>query len=165
MRCERIQDLILSDYIDGQVDESNRRLVAEHIEGCSACREFEAAVRAKAVEPFKDARKAEVPVYLWEGIRRKIAAEGRTTGVLTGVAMTLRRGLEGLLRIPKPAVAFAFVAVLIIAIVIAQPYFEKGAIDNYINDQVDFMANLDSDDANGYTALDVNVNTGVENLL
>ena len=155
----------MSDYIDGQLDESNRRLVAEHIKGCSACREFEAAVRAKAVEPFKDTRKADVPVYLWEGIRRKIAAERQPVGVLTGVAMTLRRGLEGLLRIPKPAVAFAFAAVLIVAIVIARPYFEKGAIDNYMNDQVDFMANLDSEDANGYTALDVNVNTGVENLV
>jgi predicted anti-sigma-YlaC factor YlaD len=165
MNCERIQDLILSDYTDGQLDEINRRRITEHIRNCDACRAFEQVVREKAVQPLRSAPMAEPPAYLWEGVKRKIAAEARPVEILAGAAAALRRGLETLLSIPKPAIAFAVVTMLIIAVLIAKPIADRAAVNDYIKEQVDFMALLDTEDVNGSTALDMNVSTGVESLI
>lgn len=164
MKCARIQELILSDYSDGQLDEGNRRLVGEHIAKCDTCKVFAREVRSKVIEPLRRVQPVEPPVYLWEGVRRRIASQERE-GVLIRVAEGLRTGLETILRIPKPAIAFAAVAALIIAIVIARPQIEKGTVNEYLSDQVDFLAELDGDSTNGYSFLDTNISTGVDGLL
>jgi len=169
MRCERVQDLLLTDYTDGRLDEALRREVAGHIKSCGACRDFECVVREKAVAPLKHAEKIEPPAYLWERIRREVSAERRPAidvyGALGSVAGTLRRGLEALTRIPKPALAFAMVAMLIIAVALARQPIERRSLNNYLNEQIDFMAGLDSDEANGAGVFDTSTGSGAEDLI
>ncbi|MBN1526584.1 MAG: zf-HC2 domain-containing protein [Candidatus Omnitrophica bacterium] len=170
MRCERIQGLILTDYTDGRLGEAMRREVAAHIKGCAACREFEAAVRAKAVKPLRGAEKPEAPAYLWGRIRQRIEAEGRPAGafgigdVLAGAAGVFRRGMDAILRIPKPALAFATVAMLIIAVTLARQPIERRSLNNYLNEQIEFMAGLDTFNGNG-GIFDTGTGTGMEDIL
>lgn len=171
MRCEQAQELILTDYTDGQLDEALRREVAGHIKDCSVCREFEATVRAKAVEPLRGAEKPEAPAYLWSRIRQRIEAEGRPAGafgigdMLAGAAGILKRGMDAILRIPKPALAFATVAMLIIAVALARQPIERRSLNNYLNEQIDFMATLDNDETNGAGMFDTSTGSAAEDLI
>jgi anti-sigma factor RsiW len=169
MRCERVQELLLTDYADGRLDEALRREVAGHIKDCGACRDFERAVREKAVEPLRRAGKIEPPAYLWERIRREVSAEKRPAvdvyGALAGAAATLRRGLEALTRVPKPVLAFATVAMLIIAVALARQPIERRSLNNYLNEQIEFVAGLENGEANDLDLPDTHIGTGVEDLL
>ena len=169
MRCERVQELLLTDYTDDRLDGALRREVAGHIKSCGVCRDFERAVREKAVAPLKRAEKMEPPAYIWERIRREVSAEKRPAidvyGALAGAAGTLRRGLEALTRIPKPALAFAMVAMLIIAVALARQPIERRFLNNYLNEQIEFMAGLDTFNGDGADMFDTSTGSGAEDLI
>jgi anti-sigma factor RsiW len=147
MRCERIQELILTDYMDKELDEKLVREVDGHILSCAACREFKRVAEQKAVQPFKavpsTAASAQAPSYIWERVKREVAREGTgRTGILENIFRYLGK-------IPRPAVAFAAAAVLIIAVLVARPIAQTRAANDYIAEQMEFMVRLDMAETNG----------------
>lgn len=143
MRCERVQELILTDYTDRALDEKLAREIDEHIRSCDACREFKRAAGESAVQPFRAARSAEAPSYIWERVKQKIAAETPArVGILDNIFWSLGR-------IPKPAVAFAAAAALIIAVLIARPIAQTRAANEYMAEQISFMMQADIIEGNG----------------
>lgn len=150
MKCERIQGLILTDYMDRELDEKGVREVDGHILSCAACREFKRVAEKKAVQPLKAVQSAEAPSYIWERVKQKIAAESaERSGVFAGAADIIRNIFWSLGKIPRPAVAFAAAAVLIIAVLVARPIAQTRAANDYIAEQMDFMVRLDMVETNG----------------
>ncbi len=133
MRCERIQELILTDYMDRELDEKLVREVDAHILSCSACREFKRLAVQKAAEPFKAVQGAQAPSYIWERVKQEIFAEPERRSVIHF----------------RPVIAFAAAAVVIIAIFIARPIAQTRAANAYIAEQIDFMMKVDIVEANG----------------
>lgn len=150
MRCERIQELILTDYMDKTLAEKLAREVDGHILSCGACREFKRVAEEKVAKPFKAAQSAKAPSYIWERVKQEIATESaESPGVFTGAADIIRNIFWSLGRIPKPAVAFAAAAVVIIAILVARPIAQTRAANEYMAEQIDFMMQADIVEANG----------------
>jgi anti-sigma factor RsiW len=143
MRCECVQELILTDYMDRALNEKLTREVDAHILSCAVCREFKRVAEEKASQPFKTVRSAEVPSYIWERVKSQIIAEaaGRTD-ILKNIFWSLGR-------ITKPAVVFAAAAAVIIAVLIARPIAQTRAVNEYMAEQVDFMMQLDIVETNG----------------
>lgn len=164
MKCGRIQELILSDYTDDRLDEAISRQIANHIEQCASCREYDRILRDKVIQPLRNAKQTQAPSYIWEGVKHRLAAE-RRVGVLSHVLEVVRRATAPISRIPRPAMAFALVAMLFIAVLVAHSHFAAAGMNEYLTDQIDFMAGLDSADANGFDMPDTHVATSVENLL
>ena len=52
MDCKKVQEILLTDYIDEQLDRSGKQQIEAHLQGCAACREFLTAARQAFVEPF-----------------------------------------------------------------------------------------------------------------
>jgi len=154
MRCERIQELILTDYMDKELGEKLTREIDGHIRSCAACREFKRVAEKKTVQPFKAVQSVEAPSYIWERVKQKIAAEsaGRS-GALAGAADIIRNIFWSLGRIPRPAVAFAAAAVLIIAGLVARPIVQTRAANEYMAEQIDFIMQLDIAETNGNAEL------------
>ena len=40
MKCKKIQEIILTDYLDGQLDEKQRSSLGRHLAECKSCKEF-----------------------------------------------------------------------------------------------------------------------------
>lgn len=53
MSCERIKDLILTDYIDGAMNENVQKLFDQHLSVCPDCKEYLSEVRQTVVNPFQ----------------------------------------------------------------------------------------------------------------
>jgi anti-sigma factor RsiW len=147
MRCEKIQELILTDYMDRELAEKGVREVDAHILSCAACREFKRLADRKAAQPFKAAPSVQAPSYIWERVKQEITVEH--PGMLAGAADIIRNIFWSLGRIPKPAVAFAAAAVVIIAILVARPIAQTRAANEYMAEQIDFMLRVDVVEANG----------------
>ncbi len=80
MRCEELRNDWLSAWVDGDVDDAQRRRIEEHLAGCSGCREEAESFRALSREAGRLPREIAPPRDLWPDIARRIAAEDRTSG-------------------------------------------------------------------------------------
>ena len=73
--CKEFKEIILTDYIDGELDQTTKGQLEGHLHVCAQCREFSDEVKAQLVAPFKGAPRAAVPADLWRSIEESIAQE------------------------------------------------------------------------------------------
>ena len=143
MKCKRIQDLIMSDYIDGELKGHLLKKVQEHLLSCPECKQFEQSLQKEAIAPFKEADQIKPPESVWEEIRGTVLEEELQR---KGVFATIKNGLDYCLHIPKPALAFATVAVLIVlTLVFARLPF--GGRNGYLAGDTDVFSYLDIDES------------------
>ena len=165
MRCERMQELLLTDYIDGELDEKLRRDVDEHVHLCASCRELKRAILERSDQTRKAAVVEEPPAYVWERLKAKILAEPvARRGVLSGAADSIKEAFSVLARIPRPALAFAASALVIMAFLVARPSADAG-VNAYLAEQMDFMTRLDTAEGNGNGFFDTDLRTSAENII
>jgi len=166
MKCEKMQELILTDYADGELDTDARLDVEGHIRACASCRQLEAVMRQKAREPLEHLVREEPPAYIWGRVKQAISSGPvRPYGVFEDARELVGRIFMSIINIPRPVVAFAATAMVIIAIMIAQPIAERRAVDEYLGEQISFIASLDTDDANGDGMFDTDISTGTEKFM
>ncbi|MHB9154955.1 MAG: anti-sigma factor family protein [Endomicrobiales bacterium] len=89
MNCEKIRDIILTDYIDNELDAAARKETEDHLGRCAGCRAFRDSVMAAAA-PFRKARQVPVPGTLWFSLREGLERERRREEA--GILTLLRRG-------------------------------------------------------------------------
>ena len=70
--CEKMRDLILTDYLDGELDELVRQNVERHLRDCTNCRGLAEDVKKKLVLPLTQTIDKEVPERVWLSIKEKI---------------------------------------------------------------------------------------------
>ena len=71
--CKKIQNLILTDYLDGEMDKS---LVEKHIASCKDCKRFLGIVEKTTVKPLENAKKLELDQdAIWTKIQGQIREE------------------------------------------------------------------------------------------
>lgn len=145
MRCKKVQELILTDYLDGEMDPAGKEELDTHLKECSGCRSFESAVRKNLIEPFNAVEKETPPISIWHNISEAIQKE-QEKAADNPVAGLLRR-LRSLLVFPKPTFALATVtAVIIMALVVTklQPP-KQSEVDSYLEEQTLFLDSLEAD--------------------
>jgi len=76
-KCEQFKDMILTDYIDGELDRSLSSSLEAHLLDCNECRVFYQEVKSNAVLPFQRSPRQPVPSELWDAVRQGIEDKGR----------------------------------------------------------------------------------------
>ena len=162
MKCEKVRDLILTDYLDGRMAEGDKRELELHLATCNRCREFSAAAKRVVAEPFNTAERVSPPESVWHNIRDTIKA-GERVIARSPVADFLDK-LKSFLVFPKPAFAVATVAVaVLLAVFIARLPAEKQVVLNdYLDEQVTFLVSLDTDVIDAYNGGSVDLDTSIE---
>ncbi len=144
MECKKVQEWLITDHLDGELTPAESSSVRQHVEGCAACREFWEAVRGTLEEPFKGISELQPDPIVWQKIRGMIATEGaRSEGWIEKIG----RALEPVLR-PLPAFRFAFVAamVLMVVVLVKWPLSRVDPAYTYVQEQMSFMGELQSGD-------------------
>ena len=155
MNCEKIKELILTDFSDNRLDEKVKKQVNAHLNSCVGCREFAQSVNKIAIDPLKRAEQENPPDYLWYRIKERIGGE-KPQPALSGVLQNLQVFFH-----PRPAFALASIAVVvIIASVLFRPYLRGKEINLYLNEQMDFVSSLGQ---NGSS--EINFGTSIEEFL
>ena len=76
MKCKEIQEVLLTDYLDGMMNEQNRREAEAHLSSCVYCKEFMEIAIESTVEPFKNAPKLSLShEKIWQRIKEEIISE------------------------------------------------------------------------------------------
>lgn len=156
MKCKNIQDIILTDYLDGRMDAAQRVQLEEHLLRCSHCRAFAAVAQKTVVAPFATVTREKPPQKIWENISETIREERQKNGSLfTGFIEHVR----ALFIFPRTtfALASAFSIILIAVLFVKTPMYknEKIFVANNGEQQIDeFVQTMSYTDitVNGETA-------------
>lgn len=89
-KCKEIQDLVLMDYVDGQLDIAIKDQLERHLSTCSSCQNFAQEVKQHLIMPFENSDRQQVPLKLWSAIQEKIYQEQSSKqGVLENIKQWL----------------------------------------------------------------------------
>ncbi len=72
MNCKRMQDVILTDYIDGQLSSQRVRDVEYHLAQCASCRVLAQDARKNIDDAFSGVKNTKVDDFVWIRIKNKI---------------------------------------------------------------------------------------------
>ncbi len=115
MKCKHVEELILTDYLDGQMGKEQKLQIEKHLTICKSCKEYELLARTAAV-PFNNLERYNPPEAAWHEIRKQIEDElprQEPTSTFAG----LIRGIKSFLHIPKPAFVVTTMAVLLFVVI------------------------------------------------
>jgi len=73
MRCEKIQELLLTDYLDGRMTGTQKEQVDQHLRGCLTCRDLLAQARRTAIDLFTEIQPQRLP----DSVRQTIMSQVR----------------------------------------------------------------------------------------
>lgn len=81
MDCSKFRDIIITDYVDGELDEREKQEIDRHLQDCAACRSFAAAVSAVTIEPLRKTTPEEPPAFLWTRIQSRLEQDHSRSGL------------------------------------------------------------------------------------
>jgi len=116
MKCEYVKELILTDYLDGQLGKEQRTQIEKHLTICRDCKEYELLTRTAVVEPFNNPERHNPPEAAWHKIREQIEEKLPLQEPTNSFADLIRK-VKTFLYIPKPAFVVTTIIVLLIAVI------------------------------------------------
>ena len=113
MNCKKSRELILTDYLDDQMDEEGKARIEEHLARCQSCKKFLLTAKKTADGLFSDAKRASPPGYIWRRVKETILATQRKKAFS---AESVFERLRAFLYIRRPALAVATIIILVLAV-------------------------------------------------
>jgi len=137
MNCEKIKELILTDYIDNEMNDVERTRLNVHFARCPGCKEFFETVKNTVVKPFTNAKKIEPPGFIWYRVKEAIMAEEQKK---LGFVARLLEKLKAVFYIPRPALAMSTIMVLAVIVVLMTTlkFSNKEALETNREDQAEY---------------------------
>ena len=141
MNCKKIQEFIITDYIDGQMGDKQRGLIEQHLAHCHACKGFLNSIKKEVVNPFVNAPKDVPDEFLWDQIKQTIEEEGQQ--VEKSFIPDFWERLRPAVHIPRPAFALATIVTMIFMIgSTGQLFFSSQVVKINGQDQVEYLSSL-----------------------
>lgn len=163
MNCKNIKNLIITELIDGELNQKHEAAIKQHLKICAACRQYLNLINKSVVEPFQNTPTQEVPESLWLNIKTAIESQPETH-VFNPLDIFTR-----FLRLPQSIFTLSTsLAILLIGLVwIKSPNFfinleNRQSAKEYLEEQIDFLAPENSSTKSNDA---INLNTDIEKFL
>jgi len=114
MNCKKIEELIFTDYVDGNLKGHVLEELEAHLRSCPNCQKLAGELESTG-KLFRESSRKKAPAGLWYKIRAEISAKPQATRVMEGILENVRYHLSHL----KPAVVILSTAVIILFILTA----------------------------------------------
>jgi anti-sigma factor RsiW len=164
MNCKRIQEIIITDYLDGEASLPVQGRIKAHITVCARCRAFEQDVRQNADMLSKSAGPVQPPDAVWQRIREVINEEQsqEAPSFLERLFDSLRESFS--VRRPAYAFAAALTVILVTAVFWGSPLRQQMLVKDYLSQKSAFMVALNRA-TNGELDQVAEFNTAIEQYL
>ena len=142
MKCKHIQELLLTDYTDGEMGAELKNEVQDHLRTCIKCREFERDLRKAAIDPFHNTARIVPRDAVWERIREAVVSEEQSkTKSFPGKVQDF---FQRIFSMPKAAYALASVITVMFITVMAirfQPSDHK-VVNVQTTEEIEYLTYL-----------------------
>jgi hypothetical protein len=89
-KCDHFKDLILTDYIDGQLGKGMAENLESHLLDCGDCRAFFKEIKNNVTAPLQQATRQPVPSELWSTIKQNIELKNQATSPITDLVERIK---------------------------------------------------------------------------
>jgi len=123
MWCKQIQELLKSDYLDGEANQRKEQQIKEHLAHCPDCCEVEKELQIQRML-FQKAKQQPVPERIWQNIRDVIVKESlkQESSANRGILQRLKKSML----VPRPVFALAgALTVIIFVLVFTGTFIQK----------------------------------------
>jgi len=142
MNCKKTQEIIITDYIDGQMGDKQKSLIDQHLAHCHACKGYLSSIKKEVVSPFVNASKDVPSELLWAQIKQAIEEEQQQQ-LETSLKPDFWERLRASVHIPRPAFALATIVTMIFMIgSTGQLFFNAPVMKINGQDQVEYLSSL-----------------------
>ena len=137
MTCGKIKELILTDYIDNEMNDEEKVRLNMHLVHCHGCKEFLETVNNAAVGPFAGAKQIQPPGFIWQRVREAVIA-GQQEKIRFSAGLLEK--LKAVFYFPKPVLVISTIAALalIIALTATLKFSNKAGPGINREDQVEY---------------------------
>jgi anti-sigma factor RsiW len=137
MNCEKIKELILTDYIDNEMNDEEKIRLNIHFALCHECKEFFDMVKSTVAKPFANLKKIEPPGFIWHRVKEAIIAKQQKK---LGFVASILEKLKSVFCIPKPALAMSTIMALVLIVVLTNTlrFSNKEALETNREDQAEY---------------------------
>ena len=132
--CEKFKDLILTDYIDQELDSQGKSELENHLKICSHCRDFLQEVKNDVSQPAETMDRQPVPERIWTAIKQRIEAEEQSNPHHIGFWQRLRESFS------FPQLSTVFGAMALLTIFLAGNFYNQGIKQAREKAQVEYLA-------------------------
>lgn len=142
MRCEKVRDVLLTDYIDRRLPEAMKAAVDEHCLSCVSCRAVAQSV-VETSERLRASGNLEAPERVWQGISEAL-------GTRVPLRERMFEWLRGFLGAHRPAFAVSTVVtvLLVSALAVRIPvYRNQRMVNGYLEEQAQLYLGSNGDAA------------------
>jgi len=140
--CDHIRTVLLTDYIDNELDEKAKADVEKHLKVCPDCRSLVAMIREDISIISDGSLKEKAPPHLWRSITQKIEEERRAKDTLPDF---LRR-LGAILTPPK--LAPALIGIILLIMGTSFFLYTQYIGQNYVSTNYEYVSELFSSAGN-----------------
>ncbi len=138
MNCKKIQELILTNYLDQEMPQDKQKELESHIASCSECSEFLALAKETTIEPLANIKTDNLSQdIVWSKIQKEIQEEKQSL-IDYDQAPGFLEKLKKIIFSPKPRLVWSTVAA--IAMFILAFNLSHQQMDSGQNNQVQIAA-------------------------
>jgi anti-sigma factor RsiW len=142
MNCKRIQEFLITDYIDGQMGDKQKSFINQHLAQCPACVGYLISIKKAAINPFVNASKDVPDQLLWAQIKQTIEEEQQQQ-LEASLKPNFWERIRLAVHIPRPAFALATVVTMIFMIgSTGQLFFSAPVVKINGPDQLAYLSTL-----------------------
>lgn len=147
MTCKEIQELILTDDMDGRLSAPQESALEAHLASCTACREFKAQAMQAVSDPFRQSRHFDPLPDTWQKIKERLEQKNSWGYHWEGFLESAR----DLFKVPRLALAFASVIFVVLFVsflgkaLILKPLAKVQQETFYANNVASYFSFLQSD--------------------
>jgi anti-sigma factor RsiW len=142
MDCKKVQDFIITDYVDGQMGDKQKSLIDQHLSHCHACDEYLSIIKKEAIAPFFNASTHAPGKVLWAQIKESIQDQ-QLEQLEKSLQPNFWQKISSAVHIPRPAFALAtFVTMIFMIGSTGQLLFNAPVMKINGQDQVEYLSSL-----------------------
>ncbi|MGA2775812.1 MAG: zf-HC2 domain-containing protein [Candidatus Omnitrophota bacterium] len=137
MNCEKIKELILTDYIDNEINDEEKMRLNIHFANCQGCKEFLETVKDTVVKAFANAKKVEPSELIWLRVKEAIIAKQQQK---LGFVASLLEKLKFVFSIPNSILTMSTIMALVLIVVLMTTFkfSNKETLETSREDQAEY---------------------------
>lgn len=138
MSCKKFRELILTDYLDGELDNVQKESLHRHLAQCWLCKKFSIRAQQATDELFANTSRVNPPDFIWNRVKEAILAKRHKK---VNFVDHLFIKLKYLFHIPKPSLVVASVItfILMMGIAIQFKVINQRVVNNGRQEQAGYL--------------------------
>ncbi len=144
MNCKSIQELLLTDYVDGEMSDSERKIIDDHLKSCQKCEEFALLAKKVGVDSFSDTERVSPSENVWQRIKMQVSSSSEKCNIFNNIFSL--ENIKNAFALMRPRLVLASILFVVLSTTLFIKVSEQNLALKQEEQVVVYLATLSEDD-------------------